>query len=121
MMQTINKIQWADGITIVRRKDDATGAEDIGLEMTKQGFRHLKKLAHQKSITAGAFSRQILADALRPRPAPVCIDDLTQEQLDQRVREAIARDGEFVVDITPLCDDLEAAEALARRKGTDFS
>jgi hypothetical protein len=116
MMQTVRKLTFARGITIVARKDDTTGAADIGLEMTPQGLQYLKKLAHRKKITAEAFARQILNAAIQPAPPdPVCLDDLTQEQVDQLMQETIARDGEFVVDITPLYDAIELAEAAARR------
>jgi hypothetical protein len=115
MMRVVQTKTFARGITIVTRKDDVTGAGDIGLETTPEGLQYLKKLAQRKRMTLEAYARFILNAAMNPPPpARVCLDDLTQEEVAELMDEAIKRDGEFVIDATPLFDEIEAAEAATR-------
>jgi len=64
-METVRKVIWADGVTLVWRKDEATGTEDVGLEANEQGYRRLEKLAQRAGMTTDDFVRKTLKDALR--------------------------------------------------------
>jgi hypothetical protein len=111
MIKIVKTQIFARGITIVTRKDDATGAADIGLETTPEGLTFLKKLAQRKRITLEALACDILKGALERPARGICLDDLTPEEIGQLMDDAIKRDGEFVIDATPLFDEIEAAEA----------
>jgi hypothetical protein len=108
---------WADGVTLVWRKDDVSGAEDVGGEADERGYRFLQERARQKGMTPAAFTQHILRKTLgETGVATLPIDDMTQEEVDKMVIEATGRGEPIEIDITPLSDELEAAPGRAGHK-----
>jgi hypothetical protein len=51
----------------------------------------------------------------KPKQTPLCIDDMTQEQVDEMIRRAIRTGAQISIDITPMVDRRLKADRRAKR------